>query len=136
MFALIASMFILTSCGGNGNEADTSTGDSAELAKLPEDFPISSAPLYKMVELVSISNNNSENYISYDITFNSDANYDELVEYYSGFFEKPIIKDFGIALNVVYVPENTGYMCNYNIFSDKSKGEKGTCTVTMTVSTY
>jgi hypothetical protein len=127
-------MFIITACGGN--KANTDTGNSAELEKLPEDFPLNDAPLYKIAELVSITNSNSENYISYEVTFNSDAEYNDLVDYYSNFYKEPIVKDFGIATSVVFVPESTGYMCSYNILSNKSQGTKGTCTVTMTVSTY
>ena len=131
---ILANMFIITSC--SNNKVDSNMGDENELAKLPEEYPLSSAPLFKIAELISISDKNSENYISYDITFNSDAGYDEVVEYYSNFFKDPITKDFGIALNLVYVPEDTGYMCNFSIFSNKTKGTKGNCTITMSVSTY
>jgi len=110
---------------------------SSELSKLPEGFPLESCPLYFTEEIVSVTNKGSESYFSYEIVFNSSAEYQTLVDLYSERFPSAIEKDFGIAYNLLSVPASgSGYMCNFNIYSDLTKGEKGICTVVVTVSEY
>ena len=130
--SVILSIFVLASCGG-GNNASV---NEAELSKLPENYPLESAPLYGMCEIVSVTNKGSDSYFSYEIVFNSTQQYEDIIEYYSEFFSDAITNDFGIAYSILHVPDSTGYMCNMSIYSSVTKGEKGECTVMITVSDY
>lgn len=131
---LLTCIFSLSGCS---SENDAMTIPSSELSKLPEGFPLESCPLYFTEEIVSVTNKGSESYFSYEIVFNSSAEYQTLVDLYSERFPSAIEKDFGIAYNLLSVPASgSGYMCNFNIYSDLTKGEKGICTVVVTVSEY
>ena len=51
--------------------------------------------------------------------------------------ERGIKPPDGICTDNPFVPASgSGYMCNFNIYSDLTKGEKGICTVVVTVSEY
>ena len=123
---------LFASCGGS----DPSKVNEAELKKLPENYPLESAPLYGMVEIVSVTNKGSDSYFSYEIVFNSRQKYEDIIDYYTKFYSNSITNDFGIAYSILHIPVSTGYMCNMSIYSSVTKGENGECTVQITVSDY
>ena len=139
---LLIPFFILLltfglSLSGCSSENDASVIPASELSKLPENFPLEHCPLFFTEEIVSVTNKGSDSYFSYEIVFNSGAEYQTLVDLYSERFPSAIEKDFGIAYNLLSVPASgSGYMCNFNIYSDLTKGEKGICTIGVTVSEY
>ena len=131
VLAFLLSFMLLSSCGSNPAKMN-----EAELKKLPEGYPLEIAPLYGMVEIVSVTDKGSVGYFSYEIVFNSSQNYEDIVAYYTKFFSNAITNDFGIAYSILHIPESTGYMCNMSIYSSVTKGENGVCTVQITVSDY
>lgn len=134
IFLILTGILHLSGCS---SETDAFSVPEAELSKLPEGFPLESCPLLFTEEIVSVTNKGSDSYFSYEIVFNSGAEYQTLVDLYSETFPSAIEKDFGIAYNLLSVPASgSGYMCNFNIYSDLTKGEKGICTVVVTVSEY
>lgn len=126
---------LLPSC--SDSSADGTEISSTELAKLPEGFSTEDCPLYFVEEIVSVTDKGTSNYFSYEIVFNSKADYQSILDFYSDRFPNAITKDFGIAYNLLYVPSSSGgYMINYNIYSGLTKGTLGECTVIVTVSDY
>ncbi|MBQ4628050.1 MAG: hypothetical protein IJB44_03125 [Clostridia bacterium] len=130
IFILIFSIAGCSSGDGLSLPAD-------QLELLPENFPLDSCPFYCSEEIVSVISKGSDSFFSYEIIFNSGAEYQEIVDFYVQCFPSAITKDFGIAYNLLSVPASSGgYMCNFNIYSDITHGEKGKCTVIVTVSEY
>lgn len=131
---IFALLFVLAGCSSNSVGTELSSSD---LEKLPENFPLDKCPLYSVEEIVSVTNKGSDSYYSYEIVFNSNAEYQAIIDFYFEFFPSAITKDFGIAYNLLSVPASgSGYMCNFNIYSSVTKGEAGECTVVVTVSEY
>jgi len=143
LFAVLASL-LLVSCSGNSANDEIPALEIAdeEFAKLPEGFPITKCPLYGVAEIVTVENTGSESYYSYDITFNSWFEYEEIIAYYGSKFPDAITKDFGIVYSYFVVPSKLStetekyYMLNYNIYSDMTLGSKGMCTVVVSISEY
>ena len=122
---ILTLILTLTACGGNNS-------DSAELAKIPQEFPVHNAPICNIAEFISYTDNTVADQYSAELIYNSGSDYDEVVEFYKKAYPDAICTDFGIAYNFVNVmPLGEGHLVSVRIFSSLKNGEKGLCTVTI-----
>lgn len=122
---LLTAILTLTACGGE-------TTNSAELAKIPEEFPVNNAPICNIAEFISYTDKSMADQYSAEVVYNSSSEYDEIVEFYKTAFPDAICTDFGISYNLINVmPLGEGHLVSVRIYSSLSNGENGLCTVTI-----
>lgn len=121
---ILSAVIMFSACG--------TSSDKAELAKIPQEFPTHNAPIFNIAEFVSYTDKSVADQYSAEIVYNSNSDYDSIIEYYKKIFPDGIYTDFGIAYNVLNVmPAGTGHLVSVRIYSSVNKGEKGTCTITI-----
>lgn len=122
---IILILIVLTSCGGQ-------TVNKEELAKIPNDFPISEAPILDMEEFVLYTDKTAADQYSAELIYNSNSDYDTIINYYKKLYPGATCTDFGIAYHILKIPQNKGeYLVSVQIYSSINRGEKGVCTVTI-----
>ena len=127
MCFFILILTLLTSCGGQ-------QGNKAELSKIPSEFPLSEAPVLNIEEFVLYTDKTAADQYSAELIYNSNSDYKTIIDYYKNLFPDAINTDFGIAYNILNVPQKgTGYLVSIQIYSSINRGEKGVCTVTISV---
>ncbi len=118
-------LLLLTSCGN-------SQGNKTEASKIPSEFPISYAPILNIEEFVLYTDKTAADQYSAELIYNSNSDYDEIIEYYKKIFPDAICTDFGIAYNILNIPQDNGeYLVSIQIYSSINRGEKGVCTITL-----
>ncbi len=122
---LLTAILTLTACGG-------ATSNSAELAKIHEDFPVHNAPICNIAEFISYTDKSAADQYSAEVVYNSASEYSETVEFYKKAFPDAICTDFGSSYSLVNVmPLGEGHLVSVRINSALSSGENGLCTVTI-----
>ena len=123
---LLTAILTLTACG-------KSTQNSAELAKIPEEFPVHNAPICNIAEFISYTDKSAADQYYAEVVYNSSSEYEDIIEYYQNAFPDAICTDFGVAYNFVNVmPIGEGHLVSVRIYSSLISGENGLCTVTIT----
>ena len=122
---LILILTLLTSC-------DKQQGNKEELAKIPSEFPIAEAPVLNIEEFVLYTDKSAADQYSAELIYNSNSEFKDIIDYYKNLFPDAICTDFGIAYNILNVPQNRiGYLVSIQIYSSINRGERGVCTVTI-----
>lgn len=120
---LFATILILSSCG-------TSKINSAEMEKIPADFPLNNAPICNISEFISYTDKTVADQYSAEIVYNSDSEYNDIVEFYKKAFPEAVCTDFGTSYNLINVMTlGQGHLVSVRISQKLNSGEKGTCTV-------
>ena len=125
LIIIVLILLLLTSCGD-------SKVNKSEVAKIPNEFPISEAPLLNIEEFVLYTDKTVADQYSAELIYNSNSDYDVIINYYKKIFPNAICTDFGIAYNILDVPQNSGgYLVSIQVYSSINRGENGVCTVTI-----
>ena len=125
LLTLILILALLCSCSGASTNKE-------EAANIPKEFPISEAPVLNIEEFVLYTDKSMADQYSAELIYNSNSDYDTIIEYYKKIFPDAVYTDFGIAYNILNIPQNKGeYLVSIQVYSSINRGEKGICTVTI-----